>query len=115
MSDQLFLLRPGYFKGEHGPYYCLESLAIEGLLSFYPELRNIVTVHYVDYPKLNPLNFGKNFAKLQAVPMLLLSEHIIPKDKALNLQQNNDARYLLDEADIRHYLATQYGVATAEN
>ena len=34
-KDQLFLLQPGFFKESEGPFYCGDSVAVEGLLSFF--------------------------------------------------------------------------------
>ncbi|WP_416346945.1 DUF3088 family protein, partial [Burkholderia cenocepacia] len=43
MKDTLFILRPGFFKDAEGPFYCGDSVAVEGLLSFYPQLRGAST------------------------------------------------------------------------
>ena len=51
MKDTLFILRPGFFKDSEGPFYCGDSVAVEGLLSFYPQLRDAVSVEYVDAPR----------------------------------------------------------------
>ena len=34
-KDQLFMLKPGFFKESEGPFYCGDSVAVEGLLSFF--------------------------------------------------------------------------------
>ena len=39
MKDTLYLLRPGFFNAGVGPLYCGDSLPVEGLLSFFPQLR----------------------------------------------------------------------------
>src|SRR5579872_4675045 len=51
MKDRLFLLRPGFFKGEKGPFYCAESASVEGLLGFFPQLREMIDVEYIDFPR----------------------------------------------------------------
>ena len=50
-KDQLFLLKPGFFKESEGPFYCGDSVAVEGLLSFFSQLRNEIDVHYIDAPR----------------------------------------------------------------
>ncbi|MDE2415215.1 MAG: DUF3088 family protein, partial [Comamonadaceae bacterium] len=49
-KDQLFMLRPGFFKESEGPFYCGDAVGVEGLLSFFPQLRSAVDVHYIDAP-----------------------------------------------------------------
>lgn len=48
LKDQLFLLNPG-FKDDagDGPFYCGDSVPVEGLLSFFPALREEIDVRYV--------------------------------------------------------------------
>ncbi|HEV7815845.1 MAG TPA: DUF3088 family protein, partial [Janthinobacterium sp.] len=36
MKDQLFLLKPGFSDAGQGPFYCGDSVAVEGLLGFFP-------------------------------------------------------------------------------
>jgi len=51
MKDQLYLLRPGFFNAGLGPLYCGDSLPIEGMLSFFPQLRTLLDVHYLEFPR----------------------------------------------------------------
>ncbi len=51
MKDQLYLLRPGFFNGAVGPMYCGHCAPIEGVLSFFPQLRNLVDVNYLEFPR----------------------------------------------------------------
>lgn len=47
VKDDLYMLRPGFQKNAEGSYYCGDAVAIEGLLSFFPELRDLVSVHHI--------------------------------------------------------------------
>ena len=49
--DQLFLLKRDFMDGARGPFYCTDCATLEGLLSFYPKLRDAVDVQYVDFPR----------------------------------------------------------------
>lgn len=52
-NDQLFLLPAGFADPAHGPgmYHCTDCARIEGLLSYFPQLRSQLTVAYVDFPR----------------------------------------------------------------
>ncbi|MBU0869008.1 MAG: DUF3088 family protein, partial [Alphaproteobacteria bacterium] len=45
MKDQLYLMQPGFINAGLGPFYCGDSVSVEGLLGFFPELREKVDVH----------------------------------------------------------------------
>ena len=42
MKDQLYLLRPGFMNAGMGPLYCSDSAPVEGVLSFFPQLRDLI-------------------------------------------------------------------------
>jgi hypothetical protein len=50
-KDQLYLLRPGFTNASIGPLYCNDSVPVEGVLSFFPILRDLIDVHYLDFPR----------------------------------------------------------------
>ena len=51
--DQLFLLRADFADPALGPgaYHCTDCARIEGLLSYFPQLRTQLDVTYVDLPR----------------------------------------------------------------
>jgi hypothetical protein len=51
MKDHLYLLRPGFHNAGVGPLYCNDSAPVEGMLSFFPALRTLVEVQYLDFPR----------------------------------------------------------------
>ena len=52
--DILFLLKPNFkdqARDSQGKlYYCPDCAFLEGVLSYYPQLRNQLDIRYVDYP-----------------------------------------------------------------
>ncbi len=52
---QLFLLNPDFRDHKYPPsgqtYYCPSSAWLEGILHYYPSLRNEMQVIYVDFPR----------------------------------------------------------------
>lgn len=51
MRDKLFLLGPDFEDGDGLRYYCPECAQIEGVLSFYPQLRKELEVEYVNFAR----------------------------------------------------------------
>ena len=50
--EKLFLLKPDFQdinRGAENKYFCPHCAIIEGLLSYYPMLRNELEIHYVDF------------------------------------------------------------------
>ncbi len=113
MKDQLFLLRPGFYNEDKGPFYCGDSVSVEGLLGFFPELRQKVDVHYIDFQK--PRNsvvelIGRDN---QSIPVLVLASDRPIRESSLSVGSYEGKRFINSEADIRKYLSSQYDVAGA--
>lgn len=52
--EKLFLLKPDFQdinQGNENKFVCMECAALEGLLSYYPRLRNELEVYYVDFAR----------------------------------------------------------------
>ncbi|WP_448168804.1 DUF3088 domain-containing protein [Burkholderia ambifaria] len=111
MKDTLFILRPGFFKDSEGPFYCGDSVAVEGLLSFYPQLRDAITVEYVDAPRPRQPIVALIGEDNQSAPVLVLGDGRTPKDDAVAIREHDGRRFIDSPADIRRYLSSQYGVA----
>ncbi|AOK08016.1 hypothetical protein WK25_26690 [Burkholderia latens] len=111
MKDTLFILRPGFFKDAEGPYYCGDSVAVEGLLSFYPQLRDAVAVEYVDAPRPRRPIVALIGEDNQSAPVLVLGDGRAPNDDTIAIREHNGRRFIDSPYDIRRYLSSQYGVA----
>ncbi|MDB5437680.1 MAG: hypothetical protein JWM33_107 [Caulobacteraceae bacterium] len=108
MKDQLYLLKPGFKNGGLGPLYCGDSVAVEGLLSFFPALRDAVEVHYIAFERpRGPLVETLGEAN-QSVPVLILAQGATPTDEGVETQPANGRLFIADEKIIRRYLSSQY-------
>jgi hypothetical protein len=110
MKDQLFMLKPGFFDGEHGPFYCGDGIAIEGLLGMFPVLRNAIDIHYVEFTKPRSAIAGQIGVANQSVPVLVIADPAAATGFAFKSGQ--DKFFLDDQLQIRQYLSQRYGVAT---
>jgi hypothetical protein len=108
MKDQLFLLKPGFLNAGLGPLYCGDSVSVEGLLSFCPELRAMVDVHYLDFPRPRAALVGVLGEARQSVPVIILADKTTIADPTIEVEEANGRRYIADQAMIRRYLSTQY-------
>jgi hypothetical protein len=113
MKDQLYLLRPGFHNAEKGPFYCGDSVAVEGLLSFFPQLRTLIDVHYLEFPRPRKILVDTLGAEHQGVPVLILSPDRKRPDSSPAPQQAQGNRFIANEQEIRQYLSAQYGLPAA--
>lgn len=107
MKDQLFLLRPGFFNAGLGPLYCGDSVAVEGLLSFSPVLRDLVDVHYLEFPRPRGALVEFLGEDHQSAPVLVLADDA-PDELEVETQSANGRRFIAEEHEIRRYLSSRY-------
>jgi hypothetical protein len=106
MAEKLFLLNPGWTDDQGGPWYCPAGAVVEGVLSFYPQLRTELEITYLDHPRPRPAVIEQVGEDNQGCPVLVL-------DGAFDWPEASTAptgrRFLQDQAIIP-YLAARYGI-----
>ncbi|HEX7759900.1 MAG TPA: DUF3088 family protein [Caulobacteraceae bacterium] len=113
MKDTLFLMQPGFFNAQLGPLYCGDSAAVEGMLSFFPELREIIDVRYVAFPRPRMPLVDILSEDHQSIPVLVLAPDRQVKDGGVMPDKARGHRFLDNEKVIRRYLSSQYGFPRA--
>ena|SRR5882757_6369489 len=113
MKDQLYLLRPGFMNAGMGPLYCADSAPIEGMLSFFPRLRSLLDIHYLEFPRPRTPLVEALGDQHQSLPVLILAADCKLKDAELSPGHANGKVYFADEKHIRQYLSTQYDLPQA--
>ena len=113
MKDQLYLLKPGFKNAGLGPFYCNDSTPVEGFLSFFPQMRTLVDVHYVEFPRPRGPLVAALGEDHQSLPVLILTPESVVKDPALKPASAKGKRYFADERSIRQYLATRFSFPVA--
>lgn len=109
--DKLLLLKPGFMDKDQGPCYCPGCATLEGLLSFYPQLRDALDVRYLDFPRPRPEVIAEIGAENQGLPVLVL--YAPAPAEALNdldVREWNGRRFLQNPTDIGRYLARTQGI-----
>lgn len=109
--DQLFLLKPDFMDGLRGPCYCPSCATLEGVLTCYPRLREVLDVQYVDFPRPRPAVIAAIGAENQGLPSLVIA----PSPAAdlalagLDVREWQGRRFLQSAGDIGRYLARRHG------
>lgn len=76
MLPKLFILKPSFPDPNVGAgvFFCPHSAMVEGLLSFYPKLREQLDVRYVDFPRPRHEVISEVGEANQACPVLVLPQ-----------------------------------------
>jgi hypothetical protein len=104
VKDVLYLMKPGFVNAGLGPFYCGDSVAVEGLLGLYPALRDRIDVVYIDFPRPRQAIVDAIGEDQQSVPVLILAEDS-PEPEAIRIRSARGRRYIADEKQIREYLS----------
>jgi hypothetical protein len=110
--DRLFLLKPDFMAGPRGPCYCPACATLEGVLTFYPRLRAILDVQYVDFPRPRAAVIAAIGAGNQGLPALVVAADQAA-DRALvdlDVREGQGRRFLQGVGDIGRYLARRHGI-----
>lgn len=82
---KLFLLKADFQdagRADGKKYFCPECSPIEGLLSYYPHLREELQVHYVDYNRPRKVLVDLIGEANQSCPVLILDDGTFINDPA---------------------------------
>jgi hypothetical protein len=107
MTEKLFLLYPGWTDDQGGPWYCPAGAVVEGVLAFYPILRERLEVAYLNHPKPRPAVIEQVGEDHQSCPILVLD--VAFDWPEAQVSETTGRRFLQDEAIIP-YLAARYGI-----
>lgn len=112
-KDQLFLLKPSFLDGAAGPglFHCPSCARIEGVLSFFPALRDALAITYLDFPRPRTPLVDLIGPEFQSCPTLVLAEQ---SDAEYVQKSPVTGRWFVKGADnISRYMADRYGISTA--
>lgn len=114
VKDQLYLLRPGFMNAGVGPLYCSDSAPVEGVLSFFPNLRKLIDVHYIAFPRPRAILVEALGEEYQAVPVLIMAPGRTLRKEMPEVKSVHGRSFLNDQHGIRQYLSLQYGLPTTD-
>jgi hypothetical protein len=108
VKDRLYLLKPN-FLDQGKIYFCPGCAQVEGMLSFYPALRDKIEVFYIAFPRPRPSLVAEIGKDNQSCPKLVLGEeHGIPQ--GVTISEAKGHRFIAAPLEICRYFASAYGV-----
>lgn len=112
---KLFLLKPNFTDDKINKagqqYYCPSCAAIEGVLAYYPFLREKVEVIYVDFAKPRPQIVSLLGAENQGCPVLVLNDEKASESGNGHIQVDGNKAFINSTEGIMQYLADVYKIA----
>jgi len=112
--ERLFLLNPDFqdvnVDGTTQLYYCPHNAMIEGLLKYYPELKNKIDIKYIDFPRPR-----KQLVKLigeehQGSPCLVISKDNAGKVDTSYFNCSGEYLFVNKKELIARYFADKYHI-----
>lgn len=108
--DTLLLLAPDFTDAEGRRCYCPACATVEGLLGYYPDLRQALVVRYIGFARPRAEVVALLGVANQGLPALVLAEPAPAELLAdLEVRTGNGRRFLQGPATIGRYLARRYG------
>jgi hypothetical protein len=111
--DTLFLLNPGFNDAalqEGEVYYCPSCATIEGVLHYYPHLREQLEIIYVDFPRPRRQIIELLGDAYQSCPVLVINTSKSPVSNYPLFKESKGYKFIDSTTDIMNYLATTYGI-----
>lgn len=109
MNDTLFLLKHDFPDGPGQPFYCPECAQINGVLHYYPQLRHVLDVRYVDFPRPRPEVVALIGEANQSCPVLVLGKAAGKAPGGVHVREHAGRSFVSGATDIGNYLAAVYG------
>ena len=108
MKDRIYLLKPN-FLDQGKAYFCPGCAQVEGMLSFYPILREKIEVNYIEFPRPRHSLVAEIGEDNQGCPKLVLGgEYDVPA--GVTAAEAKGKRFISAPLEICRYLAGAYGV-----
>ena len=110
--DRLFLLHPGFLDPAlgAGPFYCVSCAAIEGVLSYHPELRARISVDHLAFPRPRIALVELLGTEHQSCPVLVIGATPVPPTAGLQVSQTTGRPFVHGVPAITEYLSAVYGI-----
>ncbi len=105
----LFTLKPNFFEGDR-TFYCPECATVEGVLSYFPDVRAKLDVRHADFARPRPAVIELLGVENQGCPVLILPEGSTPSAE-VHPRTANGRTFIAGARDITTHLALTMGSA----
>lgn len=112
-KDQLFLLPPAFKDRSQGPgpFFCQDCATIEGVLSYFPILREHLHVRYIEFDKPREWLVELLGEAHQNCPTLVVAPRVNNFSHLLQTSQTTGRQFCTDPPAIIAYLIAAYGIS----
>lgn len=112
-KDQLFLLTANFHDASQGPgpFFCRDCATIEGVLSYFPILRERLQVRYIPFDKPREWLVELLGEEHQNCPTLVVAPHVTEFSALLQTSKTTGRQFCTDPPAIIEYLITAYGIS----
>ncbi|HUR25511.1 MAG TPA: DUF3088 family protein [Candidatus Thermoplasmatota archaeon] len=109
-KDRLYLLKPD-FAADGMRQFCSECAMVEGMLSFYPHLRQSIDIRYIGFTKPRPEIVAEIGPEHQSSPCLVIGDPARAKNlpMGVKVQTSNGRSFVDDPLQVCEYLAQVHG------
>lgn len=113
-KDRLYLLKPDFLDGGI-KQFCTECAMVEGMLSYYPHLRQELDVKYIGFARPRPDIVAELGPEHQSSPCLVVADPARAARLApgVKLQQANGKAFVNDPYLVCDYLAATLNAGKA--
>lgn len=105
----LFVLKPGFYDGDEGPFHCSHSAAIEGILKYLPEIEEKVDVRRIDFQRPRKEVIELVGEENQGSPVLVLAEAAEVPPEA-QVYSDTGRAFMHGTTEIGNFLSRTFGV-----
>jgi hypothetical protein len=103
----LFILKPGFYDGEDGPYFCPHSAVLEGFIKYAPEIEEMVIVTRVDFQRPRKEIIDLIGEENQGSPVLVLdADSETPPEAQISTETGR--AFINDEIVISKFLSRTF-------
>lgn len=110
-KDRLYLLKPDFAAEGGVRQFCSECAMVEGMLSFYPQLRESLDIKYIGFTKPRAEIVAELGPEHQSSPCLVVADPARAAKLAphVKLGESKGKRFLSDPLQVCEYLAQVHG------
>ena len=113
-KTKLFLLKANFSDPNLGDenlrYFCPDCAIIEGILSYYPNLKNELDIQYVDFQRPRNELVALLGVNNQSCPSLIINFEKATDKTLRQFQQYSDYLFSNDPKIIANYFAEKFGI-----
>ena len=105
----LFLLTPGFYDGDDGPFFCPHSAAMEGLLKYAPEIQTKVDVRRIEFKRPRPEIVELLGEENQNTPVLIIDK-VSENIPEAQISEVTGRAFIVGEIEISKFLSRELGI-----